>query len=72
MEPPTTLENHCEYKRRLTDKPDTVLVSLNFEQNQGAANFCFFLCTGGPLLYTGGTHAKISDRLILPKQESGK
>ena len=36
VEPMTTLKNHCELKRRLTDKPDTVLESSdNFEQNQG-------------------------------------
>ena len=36
VEPLTTLKNHCELMRRLTDKPDIVLKSSdNSEQNLG-------------------------------------
>ena len=47
---PSTLKNHCELKTCLTDKPDTVLESLeNSEQNRWGWFFDFFVkifCTG--------------------------
>ena len=43
VEPPSTLKDHCELIRGLTDKPDTVLESPdNSEQNQGGYFFDFF------------------------------
>ena len=43
MERPSTLKNHCELKSGLTDKPDTVLESLDdFEQDEWGWFFDFF------------------------------